>query len=49
MVAVVFTDAGAQKIRELTIAQKNKLVALVVGEKLVWAPMVRPKSENKPH
>jgi preprotein translocase subunit SecD len=41
MVAVVFTDAGAQKIRELTIAQKNKLVALVVGEKLIWAPMVR--------
>ena len=40
-VAVVFTDAGAQKIRELSTAQRNKLVALVVGEKVVWAPVVK--------
>lgn len=40
-VAVVFTDAGAQKIRELSTAQRNKLVALVVGDKVVWAPVVK--------
>ena len=40
-VAVVFTDAGAQKMRELSTAQKDKLVALVVGDKVVWAPVVK--------
>jgi preprotein translocase subunit SecD len=41
LVAVVFTNAGAQKIRELSTAQRNKLVALVVGDKVVWAPVVK--------
>ena len=41
MVSVIFTDAGARKIRDLSIAQKDKLVAMVVGEKLIWAPTVR--------
>jgi preprotein translocase subunit SecD len=40
-IAVVFTNAGAQKIRELSAAQRNKLVALVVGDKVVWAPVVK--------
>jgi len=40
-VAVVFTNAGAEKIRELSTAQMNKLVALVVGDTVVWAPVVR--------
>jgi preprotein translocase subunit SecD len=40
-VAVVFTNAGAQKIKDLSTAQMNKLVALVVGDKVVWAPVVK--------
>ena len=40
-VDVVFTDAAAEKIRELTIAQRNKFIALVVGEKLISATTVR--------
>jgi len=40
-VDVVFTDAAAEKIRELTIAQRNKLIALVVGEKLISATTLR--------
>src|SRR4030095_12464209 len=39
-IAVVFTDAGARKIRDLSIAQRNKLVALVVDGRLIWAPYV---------
>ena len=37
---VVFTDAGANKIRDLTTAQLRKLVALVVDGRVIWAPMV---------
>src|SRR6516162_10268518 len=29
-IAVILTDAGAKKMRDLTIAQKGKLIALVV-------------------
>ena len=40
-IAVVFTDAGARKIHDLSIAQKDKLVALVVDQRLIWAPVVQ--------
>src|SRR5213594_2886345 len=37
-VKVVFTDAGARKMRELTTAQMNKLIAMVLGGKVISAP-----------
>jgi preprotein translocase subunit SecD len=40
-VKVVFTDAGAKKMRELTTAQMNKLIAIVLDGKLISAPKVR--------
>jgi preprotein translocase subunit SecD len=40
-IAVVFTDAGAQKIRDLSIAQRNRLIALVVDDRVIWAPTVK--------
>ena len=39
-IAITFTDVGAWKSRNLSIEQRNKLVALVVDNKVlsVWAP-----------
>ena len=39
-IAVVYTDAGAKKLSDLTAAQVKKLVAMVVDGKVIWAPMV---------
>jgi len=41
MIAIVFTDEGARKIRDLSVTQRDKLVALVVDNKLIWAPVVK--------
>jgi len=41
--AVVFTDEG-ERMRDLTIAQKNKLIVLVVDGRLIWAPPVRAET-----
>lgn len=38
---VVLTDDGAKKMRALSIAQTNKLIALVLDGKAIWAPRVR--------
>ncbi len=40
-VAIVFTEAGATKMRELSAAQANKPIAMVLDGKLIWAPVVR--------
>jgi preprotein translocase subunit SecD len=40
-IAITFTDEGVKKARDLSIAQKGKLVALVVDNKVVWAPRVQ--------
>ena len=40
-IAVVFTDAGARKMRNLTLAQLKNLIALVVDDTLIWAPVVQ--------
>lgn len=40
-VKVTFTDAGAQKIRELSTAQMNKLIAMLLDGKVIMAPRVR--------
>ena len=47
MIAVVFTDAGAKKIHDLTTAQLKKLVAMVVDGKVIWAPMVMAVQEGR--
>src|SRR6266571_378922 len=45
-VKVIFTDAGARKMRELTTAQMNKLIAMVLDGKLISAPKVRSVISN---
>src|SRR5215468_6887152 len=42
-IAITFTDVGAWKARNLSIEQRDKLVALVVDNKVlsVWAPNAR--------
>jgi len=47
VIAVVFTDAGAKKIHDLTTAQLKKLVAMVVDDRLIWAPTVMQPQEGK--
>jgi preprotein translocase subunit SecD len=45
-VKVVFTDAGAEKMRNLSTAQMNKLIAMVLDGKLIMAPKVRSVISN---
>src|SRR5262245_1941466 len=40
VINVVFTDAGTKKWGDLTTAQVKKPIALIVHEKVIWAPMV---------
>jgi len=40
-VTLVFTEAGAQKMRELSSAQMNKLVAMILDGKVIFAPSIR--------
>jgi preprotein translocase subunit SecD len=40
-VAVTFTEAGARKMRDLSTAQMNKLIAMVLDGKVIMAPKVR--------
>ena len=39
-ISVVFTDDGTNKLHDLTASQLKKLVAMVVDNKVLWAPMV---------
>lgn len=41
VIAVVFTDSGAQKLRDFTRANMNKFIAMIVDDRLIWAPLVR--------
>ena len=41
VVAVIFTDAGAQKLRDFTRANMNMFIAMIVDDRLIWAPLVR--------
>ena len=41
IINVVFTDAGLDKMHDLTAAQLKKLVVLIVDDKVVWAPTVQ--------
>jgi preprotein translocase subunit SecD len=40
-IAVEFTDEGAGKMRRLSATQMDKLIAMVLDGKLIWAPLVR--------
>jgi preprotein translocase subunit SecD len=39
-VRIVLTDVGAKKLHDLTEAQLRKHIALIVDEKVLWAPTV---------
>lgn len=39
-VTLVFTEAGAKKMRELSAAQINKLVAMILDGKVIFAPRI---------
>ena len=45
-VKVIFTEAGARKMRELTTAQMNKPIVIVLDGKLISAPKVRSVISN---
>jgi len=38
---VVLTDLGAKKMAELSSAQSNKPIALILDGQVIWAPIVR--------
>ena len=38
---VVLTDEGAKKMAELSSAQSNKPIALILDGQVIWAPIVR--------
>lgn len=40
-VAVVLTDAGAKKMAELSSAQLDKPIAMILDGQVIWAPIVR--------
>jgi preprotein translocase subunit SecD len=40
-VAITFTDAGAQKMRNLSAAQSNKFIAMVLDGRVIFARRVR--------
>ena len=40
-IGIEFTDAGADKMRRLSAAQMDKLIAMVLDGKLIWAPRIR--------
>ena len=41
VIAVVFTDSGARKLRDFTRANMNKFIAMIVDDRLICAPLVR--------
>jgi preprotein translocase subunit SecD len=40
-VKVYFSDAGAQKMRALSSVQKEKLIAMILDGKVIFAPRIR--------
>ena len=46
-VGVVFTDAGARKMAQLSAAQANQHIALLLDGKVVWVPLVRSTIEKE--
>ena len=46
-VGIVFTDAGARKMAQLSAAQTNQHIALLLDGKVVWVPIVRSTIEKE--
>ena len=46
VVRVYFSDAGAQKMRALSAVQKEKLIAMILDGKVIFAPRVRAEINN---
>ena len=46
-VGVVFTEAGARKMAQLSTAQANQHIALLLDGKVVWVPLVRSTIEKE--
>jgi preprotein translocase subunit SecD len=46
-VGVVFTDDGARKMAQLSKAQTNRPIVLLLDGKVVWAPIVRGTIEKE--
>ena len=46
-VGVVFTEAGARKMAQLSAAQANQHIALMLDDKVVWVPLVRNTIEKE--
>lgn len=46
-VSIELTDAGAEKMRQLSTAQLGKPVAMVLGGRLIWAPTMRAEISNE--
>jgi len=40
-VAILLTDEGARKMSELSAAQADKPIALLLDDQVIWAPVVR--------
>ena len=46
-VKVVFTAEGARKMRQLSAAQTNQRIAVLLDGKVMWAPVVRAAIESE--
>ena len=46
-IAIEFTDGGADKMRRLSAAQMDKLIAMVLDGKLIFAPRVRSEMSKQ--
>jgi preprotein translocase subunit SecD len=46
-VGVVFTEPGARKMAQLSAAQANQHIALLLDGKVVWVPLVRSTIEKE--
>lgn len=46
-VGVEFTTDGARKMRELSSAQNNQRIAVLLDGKVIWAPLVRATIERE--
>ena len=46
-VGFVFTDAGARKMAQLSAAQTNRHIALLLDGKVIWVPIVRSIIEKE--
>ena len=46
-VTIIFTDDGARKMHDLAVAQMNKIIAMILDGKVIFAPKVRSADVTK--